>query len=47
MIPVASVVIIIFLLVRRASDNPEYFAYAGGLVLFGIVLWAIQRLASR
>ncbi len=46
-IPVASVVIIIFLLVRRASDNPEYFAYAGGLVLFGIVLWAIQRLASR
>ena len=46
-IPVASVVVIIFLLVRRASDNPEYFAYAGGLVLFGIVLWGIQRLASR
>ena len=46
-IPVASVVIIIFLLVRRASDNPEYFAYAGGLVLFGIVLWGIQRLTSR
>ena len=46
-IPVASVVIIIFLLIRRASDNPEYFAYAGGLVLFGIVLWGIQRLASR
>ena len=46
-IPVASVVIIVFLLVRRASDNPEYFAYAGGLVLFGIVLWGIQRLASR
>jgi amino acid transporter len=46
-IPVASVVIIVFLLIRRASDNPEYFAYAGGLVLFGIVLWGIQRLASR
>ena len=46
-IPVASVVIIIFLLIRRASDNPEYFAYAGALVLFGIVLWGIQRLASR
>ena len=43
-IPVASVVVIIFLLVRRASDNPEYFAYAGALVLFGIVLWGIQRL---
>jgi amino acid transporter len=46
-IPVASVVIIVFLLIRRASDNPEYFAYAGGLVLFGIVLWGIQRLVSR
>jgi predicted membrane-bound dolichyl-phosphate-mannose-protein mannosyltransferase len=46
-IPVASVVIIIFLLVRRASDNPEYFAYAGALVALGIVLWAIQRVTSR
>jgi hypothetical protein len=46
-IPIASVAIIILLLVRRASDNPEYFAYAGALVLFGIVLWAIQRVVSR
>ncbi len=37
-IPVASVVIIVFLLVRRASDNPEYFAYAGALVALGVVL---------
>jgi len=46
-IPVASVVIIVFLLARRASDNPEYFAYAGALVALGIVLWAIQRVSSR
>ncbi|MDA0183065.1 APC family permease [Solirubrobacter phytolaccae] len=45
-IPVASVVIIVFLLIRRASDNPEYFAYAGALVALGIVLWAVQRVAS-
>jgi basic amino acid/polyamine antiporter, APA family len=46
-IPVASVAIILVLLVNRAADNPEYFAYAGALVAFGIVLWAIQRVASR
>jgi amino acid transporter len=45
-IPVAAVVIIVFLLIRRADDNPEYFAYAGALVLFGVVLWAINRLVS-
>ena len=33
---------------RRAArrDNPEYFAYAGALVLLGIVLWAITRLMT-
>jgi amino acid transporter len=37
-VPILAVAIILFLLVRRATDNPEYFAYAGGLVLFGIIL---------
>jgi basic amino acid/polyamine antiporter, APA family len=45
-LPVAAVVIIVFLLINRAGDNPEYFAYAGALVLFGVVLWAINRLVS-
>ena len=45
-IPVIAVVIIVFLLARRADDNPEYFAYAGALVLLGIVLWAITRLTT-
>jgi amino acid transporter len=45
-IPILAIVIIGFLLVRRADDNPEYFLYAGTLVLFGIVLWAINRLVT-
>jgi hypothetical protein len=31
-------------LVRIQHSNPEYFAYAGGLVVFGIVLWLVNRL---
>jgi amino acid transporter len=45
-IPVIAIVIIGFLLARRVDSNPEYFAYAGGLVLFGIVLWLVNRLAT-
>jgi amino acid transporter len=45
-IPVIAVAVIILLLVRRASDNPEYFAFAGALVLLGIVLWGITRLIT-
>jgi APA family basic amino acid/polyamine antiporter len=45
-IPVVSVAIIVFLLIRRAADNPEYFLYAGALVLFGVLLWAVNRVAS-
>jgi amino acid transporter len=45
-IPIVAVVVIVFLLVRRASDNPEYFAYAGALVLLGIVLAVISRLVT-
>jgi APA family basic amino acid/polyamine antiporter len=43
-IPVVAIVIIGFLLARRADNNPEYFAYAGALVLLGIVLWLVNRL---
>jgi APA family basic amino acid/polyamine antiporter len=45
-VPVVAVVIILFLLIRRADDNPEYFLYAGALVLFGILLWAVNRVAT-
>jgi hypothetical protein len=45
-IPVIAVVIICLLLARRASDNPEYFLYAGALVLLGLVLWAVTRLTT-
>jgi len=43
-IPVLAVAIIVFLLIRRADDNPEYFLYAGALVLLGIVLWVVNRM---
>jgi APA family basic amino acid/polyamine antiporter len=42
-IPIVAIVVIGFLLIRRAGDNPEYFLYAGALVLLGIVLWALNR----
>ena len=45
-IPVIAVVIIVFLLIRRADDNPEYFLYAGLLVLLGIVLALLTRLVT-
>jgi hypothetical protein len=40
------VAIIVFLLIRRAGDNPEYFLYAGALVLLGLVLAGLTRLSS-
>lgn len=45
-IPVIGVAVIVVLLIRRASANPEYFLYAGGLILVGVVLWAINRVLS-
>lgn len=45
-IPVLATAIIVFLLVRRAVDNPEFFLYAGGLVALGLVLWVVNRIVS-
>jgi len=45
-VPTLAVVIIVFLLIRRADDNPEYFLYAGALVLLGILLWPVNRLLT-
>jgi len=45
-IPALAVVIIVFLLIRRATDNPEYFLYAGALAALGVVLWGVNRVLT-
>ena len=45
-IPVAAIVVILALLGQRVRDNPEYFLYAGGLILLGVVLYGINRLVA-
>ena len=43
-VPILAIVILCGLLARRADDNPEYFLYAGGLVLLGVILSALNIL---
>ena len=45
-IPILGVAIILVLLVQRAATNPQYFAYAGGLILVGVVLYGINRVVA-
>jgi APA family basic amino acid/polyamine antiporter len=45
-VPILAIVIICFLLARRVDDNPEYFLYAGGLVLLGVILAAVNILVT-
>ena len=42
-LPVLGVLACTALIVQKAFDDTETFAYAGGLILLGIVLWAINR----
>jgi basic amino acid/polyamine antiporter, APA family len=45
-VPILAIVIICFLLARRVDDNPEYFLYAGGLVLLGVILSVVNILVT-
>ena len=45
-VPVLGVIACVALIVQKAFDDTAIFAYAGGLLAIGIVLWAITR-ASR
>ena len=42
-LPVLGVLACIALIIQKAFDEPVTFAYAGGLIALGIVLWAINR----
>jgi len=42
-LPVLGVLACTALIVQKAFDDTKVFAYAGGLILLGIVLWAINR----
>jgi amino acid transporter len=46
-IPVLGVIACLALIVQKAFDEPATFAYAGGLIALGIVLWALTRSATR
>ena len=43
MLPVLGVIACAGLIVQKAFDDAVIFAYAGGLIAIGIVLWAISR----
>jgi amino acid transporter len=45
-IPVLAILVILLLLARRADANPEYFLYAGALILIGVVLFGINRIVA-
>jgi APA family basic amino acid/polyamine antiporter len=42
-LPLLGVLACAALIVHKAVDDPAIFAYAGGLIVLGIVLWAINR----
>jgi hypothetical protein len=42
-IPVLGIAGCLALIVYKAFDDAVVFAYAGGLIAFGIALWAVTR----
>ena len=42
-VPVLGVLACLALIVQKAFDDPQIFAYAGGLIAIGIALWAVNR----
>ncbi len=46
-VPVLGVIACVALIIQKAFDDLQIFAYAGGLIAIGIVLWALTRRASR
>jgi amino acid transporter len=42
-LPVLGAIACVALIIQKAFDEPVTFAYAGGLIALGIVLWAITR----
>ena len=45
-IPILGILIIAVLLVQRVGNNPQYFAFAGGLLLLGVIFWVVNRLVA-
>jgi APA family basic amino acid/polyamine antiporter len=46
-VPVLGVIACAALIVQKAFDDLVIFAYAGGLIALGVVLWAVTRRATR
>ena len=46
-VPVLGVIACVALIIQKAVDDLTIFAYAGGLIAIGIVLYALTRRASR
>jgi len=46
-VPVLGVITCVALIIQKAFDDTVTFAYAGGLLAIGVVLWALTRRASR
>ncbi len=46
-VPVLGVIACVALIIQKAVDDLQIFAYAGGLIAIGIVLYALTRRASR
>jgi len=42
-LPYLGIAVCLVLVVRRITDEPEVLAYAGGLLVLGIVLWFVAR----
>ena len=45
-VPGIAIGFILALLIQRAANNPEYFLYAGGLVVLGMLLFGVNRLVA-
>jgi basic amino acid/polyamine antiporter, APA family len=46
-VPVLGALACAALIVHKAFDDPTVFAYAGGLIALGILLWALTRASRR
>jgi amino acid transporter len=45
-IPILGILIIAVLLVQRVGNNPQYFVFAGGLLLLGVIFWVVNRFVA-
>ncbi len=45
-IPIIGTVIIAVLLIQRLANNPQYFLFAGALLLLGVAFWVANRVVA-